>query len=327
MMQLQVPGHMPLALPDELLRNLRAVHGRAGVDRWLEELPAVLEQVLAGLDAHIVAGEPPLSYHLVFFAQCAGGRDIVLKCTVPNAEQPPEVAAVRALSDARIGPRLLSFDIDRGVLVMERVVPGAIMPTNAPTLERDAAITRAVAGLAARMASEVDVEPWKGDLVPVLEYSRALGEVDPSTSLWREHRAEIERALDMRERLIEEYDGPAVFLHGDLHHYNVLRNASNGWTVIDPKGLIGPPGYEFGAFTYNPNTIQHHPGLATIERQRIDIWSEVTGVPWETVRSWGYVAAVLSACWSGEGGAIGWQDAMKVALTLRELTPPGSLLR
>lgn len=322
-MQLHVPGQITLTLPDQLLRNLHEVHGRGRVDRWIEELPAVLERTLATLGACMVPGEPPLSYHLVFFARCDGGGDIVVKCTVPNADQPPEVAAVRALSDARIGPRLLSFDGDQGVLVMDRVLPGSIMPTDAPSLARDAAISRAVAGLAARMASEVDVSPRRDELVPVRQYSRALSEVDPSTSLWREHRAEIESALDMRDRLIAEYEGPGVFLHGDLHHYNVLRTTSNGWTVIDPKGLVGPPGYEFGAFTYNPVNIQHHPGLAAIERQRVAIWSEVTGVPWETVRSWGYVAAVLSACWSGEGGGIGWQDAMKVALTLRGLTPLG----
>ena len=323
MTHIELEGQPPIALPENLLSNIRMVHGAPKVDAWLEQLPAMLEGLLAELNARIVAGEPPLSYHLVFFAERSDGEEIVVKCTVPSDEQPPELAAVHALSDAGIGPRLLWSDLDRGVLVMERVQPGTTMPTALPTLAEDALIARDVATLASHMARDADLDAWIGDLVPVRRYSQAISEVDPGSELWKRHRPEIERALDLREALLDAPDRRDVFLHGDLHHYNVLGNTAAGWRVIDPKGLVGPPGYEFGAFTYNPVGIQHHPDIAGIERQRVRIWSEVTGLPWETVRSWGYVAAVLSACWSGEGGVVEWQHAMTIAETLRDLSPPG----
>lgn len=315
-----IPGHGDVAVPGYLLANIRDVHG-AQVDAWLAGLGPMLADILEELDARLIPGDPPLSYHLVLFAERAGGEQIAIKCTAPNDEQRSEVAAVHALSDAGIGPRLLRDDLSRGVLVMERIVPGDTLPTGMPTLAEDAEITRAVAGLSTRIAYETELPRWRDELVPVREYSKALGEVDPDSELWRLHRKDIESAQQLRETLLTAPDHRDVLLHGDLHHYNVLRDAREGLRVIDPKGLPGPPGYDAGTFMYNPVGIQHHPDLVAITQQRVGIWSEVTGLPWETVRSWGYVAAVLSACWSGQGGGISWQNAMTVAGALRNLDP------
>lgn len=318
-MRIALDRHGDLDVPELLLNNLHTVHG-ARVDSWLAMLGPLLSDVLSSLDAHLVSGDPALSYHLVFFAEQATGEEIAIKCTVPNWEQRPEVAGVSALSDARIGPRLRWADLDRGVLVMERVRPGETMPTAMPSLADDARITRDVASLAVRMAHSVPIGDRGDELVSVRRYSRALEEVDRRSSLWRDHRSDVRHALDRRDALLAASDRQDVFLHGDLHHYNILRDNEKGWSVIDPKGLIGPSGYDFGAYAYNPMGIQHHPEFAALTRQRVDIWSEVSGIPRETVRSWGYVAAMLSACWSAENHGAGWEPAIQIAATLEELT-------
>lgn len=314
-MRLDIKGQQSLVLPQALLDNLRMAHG-AKLDAWLDQLPEMLEGLLCELDAHIVPGKPSLSYHLVFFAQQSNGENIAIKCTVPNHEQPPEVAAVHALSETDIGPQLIWSDLERGAMVMERVQPGTTLPTALPSLAEDSLVTQMIASKAASMARKIDITTLTGDLTSVHRYSKALGSVDVNSSLWRAHHEDIERAVALRDSLLREDN---VFLHGDLHHYNIIEDEQRGWRVIDPKGLVGPAGYEFGPLTYNPVGIQHHPDLASIERQRIDIWSDTTGLSWETVRSWGYVAAVLSACWSAEGGGMHWQDAMTIALTLQDL--------
>lgn len=319
-MIIPIPQHAAIQLPVKLLSNLRSVHG-AGVDCWITWLGPMLSDVLATLDAHIVPGDPYLSYHLVFFAEQSNGDEITIKCTVPNWEQRPEVAGVGALSDAGIGPRLRWHDLDRGVLVMDRVRSGATMLTAMPSLADDAHITRNVATLSTRMANNVIVGDRHDELVVVRHYSRALEEVDERSSLWPDHPADVQRALELRNALLASSNRHDAFLHGDLHHYNILRDDSQGWSVIDPKGLYGPAGFEFGAFTYNPVGIQWHPELAALTSQRVEIWSEVSGLPWEAVRSWGYVAAMLSACWSAEDGGDSWQGAITIARTLRDLAP------
>ncbi|MGX7872477.1 aminoglycoside phosphotransferase family protein [Mesorhizobium sp. ORM6] len=40
-------------------------------------------------------------------------------------------------------------------------------------------------------------------------------------------------------------------LHGDLHHENIMRGP-RGWLVIDPKGVLGDPGFDAANMFYNP---------------------------------------------------------------------------
>jgi streptomycin 6-kinase len=40
-------------------------------------------------------------------------------------------------------------------------------------------------------------------------------------------------------------------LHGDLHHDNILHG-DRGWLAIDPKGVLGDPGFDAANFFYNP---------------------------------------------------------------------------
>jgi len=40
-------------------------------------------------------------------------------------------------------------------------------------------------------------------------------------------------------------------LHGDLHHDNVLQGP-RGWLAIDPKGVLGDPGFDAANMFYNP---------------------------------------------------------------------------
>src|SRR5699024_2210433 len=193
LMRVRVGSVGDVTLPDTLLKNLRNVHGER-VDPWLDTLPGTLAAVLDELGARIVPGDAGLSYHLVVFARRASGEDIAVKCTVPNDEQPPEAAGVHALSEAGVGPRLIRSDLGRGVLVMERIVPGRWLPTHMPTLAEDAENIRTVAALAARMQREVDVAPWREELVSVRRYSSALDMPDPASVFWTLHRGIIDEA-------------------------------------------------------------------------------------------------------------------------------------
>lgn len=47
-------------------------------------------------------------------------------------------------------------------------------------------------------------------------------------------------------------------LHGDLHHYNLLRTAE-GYRAIDPIGCLAPIEFEFTRFIRND--ILQHPGF------------------------------------------------------------------
>ncbi|MDX8462660.1 aminoglycoside phosphotransferase family protein [Mesorhizobium humile] len=57
-------------------------------------------------------------------------------------------------------------------------------------------------------------------------------------------------AANIAERLLA--DPHAVRpLHGDLHHDNILFGP-RGWLAIDPKGVLGDPGFDAANIFYNP---------------------------------------------------------------------------
>lgn len=59
----------------------------------------------------------------------------------------------------------------------------------------------------------------------------------------------VEAAAIAERLLADPHD--ARPLHGDLHHDNILFGP-RGWLAIDPKGVIGDPGFDAANMFYNP---------------------------------------------------------------------------
>ncbi|TPJ45639.1 aminoglycoside phosphotransferase family protein [Mesorhizobium sp. B2-7-1] len=57
-------------------------------------------------------------------------------------------------------------------------------------------------------------------------------------------------AAAIAERLLADLHAMRP-LHGDLHHDNILFGP-RGWLAIDPKGVIGDPGFDAANMFYNP---------------------------------------------------------------------------
>jgi streptomycin 6-kinase len=88
-------------------------------------------------------------------------------------------------------------------------------------------------------------------------------------------------------------------------------SSERGWLVIDPKGVIGPAGYEIGPLMLNPwNSLSDRisPALSLIEgfrvraKRRVSILAERLGWERETIIRWATAHAVLSTWWSVEDG-------------------------
>ncbi len=105
-----------------------------------------------------------------------------------------------------------------------------------------------------------------------------------------------------------------VLMHGDFHHFNIL-SSERGWLVIDPKGVVGPAGYEVGPLMLNPwdsisDGINHR--LTRSVKRRIDILHEHLGFERERILEWSLAHAVLSAWWGIEDNT-GWEYSIQFA--------------
>jgi streptomycin 6-kinase len=111
----------------------------------------------------------------------------------------------------------------------------------------------------------------------------------------------VRRASDVYMELCETQRGPRL-LHGDLQHYNVLRDDQRGWLAIDPKGVVGEVEYEVGALLRNPGELPAVLANPTTIEKRVSTLSSRLGLDADRVLRWGFAQAVLSAIWLVEDG-------------------------
>ena len=89
-------------------------------------------------------------------------------------------------------------------------------------------------------------------------------------------------------------------MHGDFHHYNIL-SSERGWLIIDPKGVIGPVGYEVGPLMLNPwGSISDWGRFKIQTEKRVSILVERLGWEREAIINWAIAHAILSAWWNIE---------------------------
>ena len=189
------------------------------------------------------------------------------------------------------------LEYEDGAALLERIVPG----TNLVELTRadhDDAATEATAEVIAAMAPNA-APPWcptVSDWAQSFTWYSDSGDAQIPAPL-------VRRASEIYTELCETQRG-ARLLHGDLQHYNVLRDHHRGWLAIDPKGVVGEVEYEVGALLRNPvelPAILSNP--ATIE-QRIRTLSSRLNLDAGRVLRWGFAQAVLSAIWYVEDGYV-----------------------
>jgi streptomycin 6-kinase len=295
-----------ISISEDFSKRIQATFGDAGAD-WIRCLPDFLERVQERWSLTIQPPFEPLSYNYVAPARRADGSEIVVKAGVPNKELYMEIDALSHF-DGGGTVRLLEADPQWGVLLLERLMPGEALVN----FEDDDWTTA--------IAAHVMHQLWK----PPPEQHRF-----PSISDWAKGFIRLRdtfgggtgpfprKLLEAAESLYIDLIATGsddVLLHGDLHHWNILSAQREPWLAVDPKGVIGEPAYEVGAWLRNPYT--HIFSWREPERimiRRVDQLSERLGFERERLIGWGLAQAVLSAWWGYEDGDDGWDFGLRLA--------------
>lgn len=299
-------------IPDAFARTIVGQHGEAGRE-WLRTLPERIAYLAAQWELTVGPPFAPLSYNYVAPARRADGTKVVLKVGVPHREPLTEIAALRLLDGHGIA-RLLDADEASGALLLERVAPGTMLTDLYPERDDEAtAIAASVMRHLWRRLSPGEAHPFP----TVADWARGMnrmrahfgGGTGPFPALLVEEAEAL-----FRDLLASQTE--TVLLHGDLHHYNILRCADDErgpWLAIDPKGLVGEPAYEVGALLRNPHIDFAAPDAGRLLARRIGIVSEELGIDRARIRGWSLAQAVLSAWWTIEDGGDDWQPAIACA--------------
>jgi len=302
----------PLQITDEFRQRMVGVFGDVGI-AWLERLPQIVAECAEQWSLTV---EPPfpLSYAFVAPVTRADGEPAVLKVRCPHEETATEIDALLAFAGEGVCA-VYEHDTERFATLMERVLPGEPLASLVP--DNDERATAIAIDLMQRLWRPAPVEhafPSVADWARGLPRHRERfgGTTGPLPSRL------FEEAEDAFRWMLATTDAP-MLLHGDLHHDNILSATRQPWLVIDPKGIIGDPGFDLGAFLYNPMPgLLDLPDPARIIARRVDQLAEGLGMERARVRGWGIAQAVLSACWSVEGNE-DWQHAIAVGEYLSAL--------
>ena len=290
------------------------VHGDVGV-AWLARLPALLADVAARWSLTVSPPFPELSYNYVAPVVGPGGAAWVLKAGVPHRELWDELDALR-LYDGRGIARLIDADRERGVLLLERLLPGASLRTVADDAQARvvAEVVRALDGVGLP-----DGHPFRtiGHLARGFERLRAtFGNTGPFPA------ERVARA----EGLFRELAGETVgfrLIHGDLNPGNVLRATRAEWLAIDPKGYAGDPLWDVATFLNDPPRGLIADDLRRLQARRVAQLAEALSVARQDILAWAEAHAVLSAWWSYEDHGAGWEPAVALAALYADLHGAG----
>lgn len=315
-----------MILPSEFISIVTNTFGEDG-ESLIANLPTLIEEASFRWKLSNIQPVSNLSYNFVAtafqiphaseFAQTLDRNpNVVLKIGVPRGELASEIAALR-LFGGEGACRLIDADEEKGFLLLERLNPGLMLST----LEDDEEATHIAATVMQKIWRPLDQEQ-----VPALQSFILLSDWFNGLKRMRAtfgggtgplDQKLVERVEHSVKDLFVENHKP-VLMHGDFHHFNIL-SSERGWLIIDPKGVIGPAGYEVGPFLMNPwGELSGRKDYRQIIRRRIDILHERLGFERDRIHEWGLAHAVLSTWWSIEDNT-GWEYSLAFAEMIADL--------
>jgi len=301
-------------IPDDFMQKASAFHGEEGL-AWLKRLPTILtncEQRWGLTIAHPFTYQT-YAYHYVAPATRSDGQAVAVKVHAPTNEFPYEAEALR-LYDGHGMARLLDYDMDDKVLLLERLLPG----TPLLTLEGDEKATSYAAGVMRKLWRPVpashafpSVADWGRGYQRLRQHYASGSGPFPAALLAEAESLYTEMNASMTEH---------VLLHGDLHHENILAAEREPWLAIDPKGLVGEPAYETGSLLRNRLPDMHNLAQArSVLARRIDILAEALELDHTRIRNWAVAQAVLSLWWDVEDSVDIPEEGLTCAKLLAEI--------
>lgn len=294
----------PLSLPSSFQATIEGNWGARGVE-WLRALPNLIAECAEEWNLTLQEHSFKLSYNYIVPVTRCDGTNAVLKI---GLEMLHEMKALEEFH-GKHSVALLEKNEARGAILLERIDPGTTLEDIQRKSDEEA--TR----IAARLLRETPVPiPLDHSFSSVTDWSKILQKDGDYSIIPKEMIAKARSVLNELDSSKKE----EKLLHGDLHHGNVLLDKKRGWLCIDPKGVIGDPAFNAARFLRNPyDVFSVDEGLSEMTERRIEILSREMNEDPKRIAGWGYVDAIIGACWSVESDGNSHEQALRAARALQ----------
>jgi streptomycin 6-kinase len=278
-----------MRLPEKFINTMKSIH-KEKAEVWLKNFDKVTSDYEKRWELKIQ--EPfDLSYNFVAPAIRNNGEEVVLKVVLSRKEFLAELETIK-LMKGKVMVELLEYDVDSRIMILERLSPGI---TLAEIDSEEEAVW-----IAAQIMKRLWIAAPEGtDIQTVTDRENSLKRIIENNpdGFKQISKETLQKALLIFKQLNSQISNPYL-LHGDLHHYNILKNGDS-WVAIDPKGLIGDR--EYDVIQYLLNKLPETNVKDTIEK-RIDIFVKELNLDKKRLLLRGFSHAVLSTCWTIEDG-------------------------
>lgn len=248
---------------------------------WMAKFEAMLPALLTQVDA-IRLEQIKSDSAIILRATAACGTIRYIKACPPGEETTSAIACL----DENHHPQLvwcLHADIGNGVQILGDVPGQPLTPSDnaTETLADVGKLLRTLHGLRTN-EQMIPLSTWCHDL------------------LHPAHDIPVSIAINIPRCLMLLETAPShVWLHGDLHHANIIKSDVSGQLVaIDPKGIRGDASFDICTFIRNhvPPDIDDI-SLRTFLERRIRVIAEAAGYPLDRAFAWAAAGNALSLVW------------------------------
>lgn len=188
--------------------NLISIYGEKG-QAWIAGLPRLVAAISSRLGLRDLKEVTNLTYNYVL-SGLQGDSPIILKLGIDHEALTREAFALHCFAGYGVVKVLAE---DKGMLLLERAVPGTSLKDYFPDKEQESI----------EIACEVMQKLHQANIPVTHNFPHIKDWLTAFDKDWSITDAYLKKARKLRGQLLQTAK-PDVLLHGDLHHDNILQN-------------------------------------------------------------------------------------------------------
>lgn len=268
---------------EPFVNNIRGIFGQKG-EVWLDRLPAVVSSLAQHWKLKNIAPVPNMTFNYVAKATTESNHPVILKIGC-DAELIDAEKHALAYFKGSGSIKLIDFHALHHALLLQQALPGTTLKFLYPH-QMDFVIDAYSTVVKQLHRPLVGQHP-----LHISDWLTALDKV-PKGKLPENL---LTKAMAIRDKLLAS-SSEHVFLHGDLHHDNIIQHEDR-WLAIDPKGIVGEPAFEVAAFDFIHSSEMDDADCKALLEARVKRLSFNLNLDPEQLKEWVFVRILLSAAW------------------------------
>ncbi len=291
-------------------QNIVNIFGSKG-NEWITALPSVIKNLATLWNLHDITPVKNMTFHYVAKAITHTHQPVILKIgydqkSIENEKQ----ALIYFNGDGSI--KLIDHTEKYHALLLQQAIPGITLTSFYPD-QIDLVIDCYTSTMKKLHSKHL---PSNHNYPHIREWLQAIDKLTPNHHI---SESLLKNVVSLKNQLLKTIT-TEVFLHGDLHHDNMLKHHDE-WLAIDPKGVIGETEFEIAAFDFMyVNELANDIHVKNTFETRINLLAKKAGLDAQRIKDWILVRLVLMAAWNIEDN-LSPDSAIKLAEALMQQFP------